>query len=205
MIIKSATFICSNTHPARCPAPARPEYAFIGRSNVGKSTLINLLTGRKGLAKISGTPGKTRVINHFLINDAWYLVDLPGYGYARVSKSVRNTFPGFTTEYLKSRENLLCLFVLIDSRLEPQAIDLNFITFLGTERIPFVLVHTKSDKLSSNILEKHLRQFRKSLMGSWEELPREFVTSSVTGRGRDEILDFIQQTNLLFNHPEMKG
>jgi len=205
MIIKSATFVCSNTNPAKCPAPDKPEYAFIGRSNVGKSSLINLLAGRKGLAKISGSPGKTRTINHFLINEVWYLVDLPGYGYARISKTERETFPAFTKSYLKNRENLMCLFVLIDSRLEPQASDLNFINVLGSEQIPFMLVFTKTDKLTTNVLNKNLQAFRKSLMVNWEELPGEFITSSVSGKGREELLNFIQQTNLLFNHPGTIG
>jgi GTP-binding protein len=201
MIIKSATFICSNTNPAKCPPPDKPEYAFIGRSNVGKSSLINLLAGRKGLAKISGSPGKTRTINHFLINDFWYLVDLPGYGYARISKAERETFPEFTTDYLKNRDNLMRLFVLIDSRLKPQASDLNFINFLGSEHIPFMLAFTKTDKLTVNVLNKNLQEFRKTLLVNWEELPGEFITSSVLGKGREELLNFIQQTNLLFNHP----
>jgi GTP-binding protein len=205
MIIRSATFVCSNTNPAKCPTPDKPEYAFIGRSNVGKSSLINLLTQRKGLAKISGSPGKTRTINHFLVNNEWYLVDLPGYGYARISKTERETFPAFTKSYLKKRDNLMCLFVLIDSRLEPQESDLNFITFLGAEQIPFMLVFTKTDKLTVNILNKNLQAFRKSLMANWEELPGEFSTSSVSGKGRKEILNFIQQTNLLFNHPGTSG
>jgi GTP-binding protein len=205
MIIKSATFVCSNTNPAKCPPPEKPEYAFIGRSNVGKSTLINLLAGRKGLAKISGSPGKTRTINHFLINEVWYLVDLPGYGYARISKAERETFPAFTTSYLKKRENLMCLFVLIDSRIKPQASDLNFISFLGFERIPFMLVFTKTDKLTVNVLNKNLQEFRKALQTEWKELPGEFITSSVSGKGREELLNFIQQTNLLFNNPGTIG
>ncbi|MFH0761866.1 MAG: ribosome biogenesis GTP-binding protein YihA/YsxC [Bacteroidota bacterium] len=205
MIIKSATFVCSNTNPAKCPAPDKPEYAFIGRSNVGKSSLINLLAGRKGLAKISGHPGKTRTINHFLINEVWYLVDLPGYGYARISKTERETFPAFTKAYLKNRENLMCLFVLIDSRLKPQASDLNLISFLGSERISFMLVFTKADKLTVNVMNINLQAFRKSLLVNWEELPGEFITSSVSGKGREELLNFIQQTNLLFNHPGIMG
>ncbi|HBB93350.1 MAG: YihA family ribosome biogenesis GTP-binding protein [Bacteroidetes bacterium GWF2_49_14] len=205
MVIKTAAFVASNTNPSKCPKPDKPEYAFIGRSNVGKSTLINLLTGRKALAKVSGSPGKTRAINHFIINDNWFLADLPGYGYAKVSKTDRKVFSGFTTAYLKSRENLMSLFVLIDSRLEPQAIDISFITFLGENQIPFVLVFTKTDKISGNQAMKNIAAFRKVMKAEWDELPREFLTSSVTGTGRDELLGFIQQTNLLFNHPGTKG
>jgi GTP-binding protein len=202
MVIKTAVFVSSNTNPSKCPSPDKPEYAFIGRSNVGKSSLINLLTNRKSLAKVSGTPGKTRAINHFIINGDWFLADLPGYGYAKVSKSDRTTFSGFTTSYLKKRSNLMCLMVLIDVRIKPQAIDLSFIEFLGKEQIPFVVVYTKSDKVSRNMVNSNIAAFRKALSEHWSELPREFVTSSVTGMGKDELLNFIQQTNLLFNRSE---
>jgi GTP-binding protein len=202
MVIKTAAFVSSNTNPSKCPPPDKPEYAFIGRSNVGKSSLINLLTNRKSLAKVSGTPGKTRAINHFIINGEWFLADLPGYGYAKVSKTDRNTFSGFTATYLKRRSNLMCLFVLIDSRLKPQAIDLEFIQFLGKEEIPFVLVFTKSDKVSLNQANSNVAAFNRVLSEQWAELPREFVTSAVSGKGKDELLNFIQQTNLLFNQTE---
>lgn len=197
--IKTVTFISSGTDPDKCPGPDRPEYAFIGRSNVGKSSLLNMIAGRKSLARISVSPGKTQTINHFLVNDAWYLVDLPGYGYAKISKSMREKWAGFTSRYLIERTNLMCLFQLIDSRIEPQAIDLSFSNFLGQEKIPFVLAFTKSDKVTTNILNKNISAYCKEMSKNWEQLPRQFITSSQNKTGREELLEFIQQTNLLFN------
>lgn len=191
MQITKAEFKCSSAKLAQVPADERPDFAFIGRSNVGKSSLVNALTGHGGLAKVSGTPGKTRLINHFLINDRWYLVDLPGYGYARTSKSQRDEFSKLILDYVLKCERMHFLFVLIDSRLEPQAIDLRFIRLLGEHGIPFGLVFTKSDKLSQSQLEKSLARYRNTLLEEWEELPPLFVTSSVRGTGRDEILDFV--------------
>lgn len=198
MIIKTAQFVMSNTDAKQCPKPDRPEYAFIGRSNVGKSSLINMLTNHSGLAKISSTPGKTRLINHFIINEQWYLVDLPGYGYAKISKDKREAWSGFTKEYLISRENLMNVFVLIDSRIEPQKIDLDFITQLGRNQIPFVLVFTKIDKQSSRKTQTTIDAFKLEMLKTWEELPPIYSTSSELKAGRDEILSFIEQTNKLF-------
>lgn len=198
-IIKTVTFISAGHDPAKCPSPDRPEYAFIGRSNVGKSSLLNMIAGRKSLARISVSPGKTQSINHYLVNDSWYLVDLPGYGYAKVSKTMREKWSGFTGKYLKSRPNLMCLFQLIDSRIEPQAIDLDFSNFLGEEKIPFVLAFTKSDKVTANILNKNISAYCREMSKTWEQLPRQFITSSHSKLGREELLTFIQQTNLLFN------
>lgn len=198
-IIKTVTFISAGIDPAKCPNPDRPEYAFIGRSNVGKSSLLNLIAGRKSLARISVSPGKTQTINHYLVNDTWYLVDLPGYGYAKVSKTMREKWTGFTSKYLIDRTNLMCLFQLIDSRIEPQAIDLSFSNFLGEQRIPFVLAFTKSDKVTTNILNKNISAYCIEMSKTWEQLPRQFITSSQNKKGRAELLEFIQQTNLLFN------
>ncbi len=197
--IKTVTFISAGIDPSKCPAPDRPEYAFIGRSNVGKSSLLNMIAGRKSLARISVSPGKTQTINHYLVNDSWYLVDLPGYGYAKVSKTMREKFSGFTGKYLIDRPNLMCLFQLIDSRIEPQAIDLGFSNFLGQEKIPFVLAFTKSDKVTTNILNKNISAYCREMSKTWEQLPRQFITSSQNKKGREELLEFIQQTNLLFN------
>ncbi|WP_400191146.1 ribosome biogenesis GTP-binding protein YihA/YsxC [Hymenobacter sp. B81] len=198
MVIRDARFICSNTQVALCPEPTRPEYAFIGRSNVGKSSLINMLTGRSGLAKTSSLPGKTQLINHFLINDEWYLVDLPGYGYARVSKESRANWGKMIRAYLAKRENLTCVFVLIDSRLEPQAVDLEFLTMLGEMGVPFVLVFTKADKQSGSRTAHNVQTFLAKMRETWDELPRHFITSATgrTGRtGRDEVLAFIGEVN----------
>jgi GTP-binding protein len=195
MIIKSAKFVISSPSIDLCPEPKLPEYAFIGRSNVGKSSLINMLTGIKALAKVSGTPGKTQLINHFEINDSWCLVDLPGYGYARTGKSKRNVFTEMITKYILGRETLSCLFLLIDTRLEPQAIDTTFINWLGSNHIPFALVFTKADKLSSSALNVSITRYKKHLYESWEELPHFFICSSVTRIGRDEILNYIDQIN----------
>ena len=196
MKISSAKFVISNTDVRKCPNEPYPEYAFIGRSNVGKSSLINMLTGHKNLAKTSGKPGKTQLINHFLINDNWYLVDLPGYGYAKVSKDKRKTFQKFIKDYFNKRMQLACSFVLIDSRLEPQKIDLEFMEFLGENGIPFCIVFTKTDKLSKTGLEKNLAHYRKVMLESWEEMPTTFLTSSVNSSGKKEILSFIEQVNL---------
>ena len=192
MIVKTALFQCSSQKIGQCPKTDRPEFAFIGRSNVGKSSLINMLCNVKGLAKVSSAPGKTRLINHFLINDRWYLVDLPGYGYARVSKDKRREFSRIILDYVRQREMLHCLFVLVDARHEPQRIDLEFIRLLGTEGIPFGIVFTKADKLSSSKLESNLAVYKKRLSEEWEELPPLFVTSSERKTGRDEILDFVE-------------
>lgn len=191
MEIKTARFIMSNSDVSKCPAADKPEYAFIGRSNVGKSSLINMITNQRKLAKTSSRPGKTQLINHFLINDEWYLVDLPGYGYAKVSKSERTRFQAYIIDYITKRENLYCLFVLIDARLEPQQIDLEFITWLGENNIPFSLVFTKADKLGKNKLASNIAYYKKELRKQWEELPPVIVTSSQTGMGKEELLDFI--------------
>ena len=191
MNITSATFRCSSQKLSQCPADNRHEFAFIGRSNVGKSSLINMLTDSPSLAKVSSTPGKTKLINPFLINGNWYLVDLPGYGYARVSKSERREFSKLILDYVLEREQMHFLFVLVDSRLEPQKIDLDFINLLGEHGIPFGIVFTKCDKLSSNQAESNIARYRRTLLQSWEELPPMFRTSSEKRQGREAILDFI--------------
>ena len=195
MEIKSATFVMSNTDYRKCPAPDMPEYAFIGRSNVGKSSLINMLTNNQKLAKVSGQPGKTQTINHFIINKNWYLVDLPGYGYARTAKSERRTWNSFIGDYISNRENLYCLFILIDSRHEPLTIDIEFIRWAGEQGIPIALVFTKTDKLSKAALIKNTNIYKQKLLEDWEELPPIFYTSSEKHIGRDEILDFIDNAN----------
>lgn len=195
MEIKTANFVVSNTDYKKCPTPNLPEYAFIGRSNVGKSSLINMLTNFSKLAKISGRPGKTQLINHFIINENWYLVDLPGYGYAKASKKNRNKWQEFIQAYLISRENLYCLFILIDARLEPQKIDIDFIFWAGEKGIPFSIVFTKADKLSKNELASNVAAFKKELLKTWEELPTQFITSAVQKTGRDEILEYIDAIN----------
>jgi GTP-binding protein len=200
MTIKSATFVCSSAKVVQCPKSNLPEYAFIGRSNVGKSSLINMLTQHGGLAKISSTPGKTQLINHFLINNTWHLVDLPGYGYAKASKASRSKFAGIITEYISQREPLTLLFVLIDSRLEPQAIDLEFINRLGNAGVPFSLVFTKADKLGKEALQRNTAHYKKILSNTWEELPVMFVTSAETGAGRDELLHYIETINTKLKH-----
>ncbi len=201
MIIKSAEFKCSNTRTDKLPAPVLPEYAFIGRSNVGKSSLINMLTGKKGLAKTSQTPGKTQLINHFLVNESWYIVDLPGYGYAKISKSKREEWEKFIRYYLRHRESLQCVFVLIDSRLDPQQTDLDFCCWLGAESIPFQLVFTKVDKQSSVKTDQNAAKFRKALLAFFEELPPQYVTSSELKLGGEAILSFIDETNRHFQLP----
>ena len=198
MEIKEARFIVSNTKVEKCPAPDRPEYAFIGRSNVGKSSLINMLTNKKSLAKISGKPGKTRLINHFLIDEEWYLVDLPGYGYAKVPKAERLKWEQFLKKYILKRENLYCLFVLIDSRHKAQPVDLKFMEWLGISEIPFSIIFTKTDKLKPEELEANLKAYEEKLFETWETMPGYFISSSETGAGKNEILDFIEN----INHPE---
>ena len=195
MKIKSADFVISNTDIDKCPKERIPEYAFIGRSNVGKSSLINMLTGRKSLAKTTGKPGKTQLINHFKINDNWFLVDLPGYGYAKVSKKDRSIFAKFIYEYLEKRENLICTFVLVDSRHEPQKIDMLFMEWLGQNQIPFVIVFTKMDKLSSSQLNKNMSKYKAEMLKTWEDIPQTFRSSAESGLGKIEILKFIEQTN----------
>ena len=199
MIVKSADFICSNTQMSKLPPPVKPEYAFIGRSNVGKSSLINMLTGKKGLAKTSQTPGKTQLINHFLINENWYLVDLPGYGYARISKSKKEEWNKYIRNYLEKRENLQCVFVLIDSRLEPQKIDLEFCAALGERGIPFVIAFTKADKQGKVKTDQNVDKFRRAMLTLFEEVPQHFITSAELQTGRDEILNFIGEINQKFD------
>jgi GTP-binding protein len=195
MEIKEARFIISNTDLDKCPRPDKPEYAFIGRSNVGKSSLINMLTNRRSLAKISGKPGKTRVINHFLINDQWYLVDLPGYGYASVSLKERKKWEKFIYKYILLRQNLYCLFVLIDSRHKPHEIDLKFIEWLGISSIPFCLVFTKTDKLKKGELEENIKYYKEKMLETWEYMPPLFTTSVKDREGREEILKYIEDIN----------
>jgi GTP-binding protein len=195
MEIKQARFIISNTDVKKCPAPDLPEYAFIGRSNVGKSSLINMLTNNSSLAKISGKPGKTRLINHFIINESWYLVDLPGYGFAKVPKAERKKYENFIRQYVLKRENLYCLFVLIDIRHEPQKIDLEFMEWVGLNQIPFVIVFTKADKLKTLEIEKNIENYTEKMFETWEEMPTYFISSAVKALGKEEILDFIEEIN----------
>lgn len=195
MKLKSSLFVKSSASVSDCPADPLPEYAFTGRSNVGKSSLINMITNRKDLAKTSSTPGKTRLINHFRINDSWFLVDLPGYGYAKTSKKDRKVFGRLIEQYLINSAKLACLFLLIDSRLEPQSSDLSFINWLGVNGVPFVIVFTKTDKISVNQLEKNASILMEKLFYEWEELPRFFYTSAAKKKGREEILQFIDETN----------
>ena len=195
MVIKSAEFVISNSRVEKCPTTGLPEYAFIGRSNVGKSSLINMLTARKGLAMTSQKPGKTQLINHFIINDAWYLVDLPGYGYARLGKDSRDSLRRMIEDYVLERKELVLLFVLLDCRHEPQKIDLEFIQWLGKEGVPFALVFTKADKLSKGRLAANVEAYKAKLREEWEELPPIFVTSSEERMGRDELLGYIEEIN----------
>ena len=195
MKIQSAKFIISNTDYKLCPKENLPEYAFIGRSNVGKSSLINSITERKNLAKTSGTPGKTRLINHFLINQNWYLVDLPGYGYARTSKKKREEFEKIIQDYLSNRTSLICLFVLIDIRHKPQKIDQDFIRNLGKKSIPFVITFTKSDKISKNKAKYNVELYKNHMKEEWNELPKIFISSSKDNTGKNEILSFIDYYN----------
>ncbi len=196
MKIKSAEFVISNQDVNKCPNNNIPEYAFIGRSNVGKSSLINMLTGRKSLAKTSGKPGKTQLINHFIINKNWYLVDLPGYGYAKVSKSSKKTFQKFITAYFENRKQLVSAFVLIDIRHEPQPIDLNFMEWLGEHMIPFSIIFTKADKLKPKAIENHIEHYKAILLETWEELPSYFITSSSKSIGKEDLLNYIEAINL---------
>ena len=199
MEITSAEFVISNTDVKKCPAGTFPEYAFIGRSNVGKSSLINMLTSRKGLAMTSSTPGKTMLINHFLINKNWYLVDLPGYGYARRGQKGKDQIRTIIEDYILEREQMTNLFVLIDSRLEPQKIDLEFMEWLGEHGVPFSIVFTKGDKLKGGRLNTNIQQYLKKLKEQWEELPPYFVTSSENRMGRKELLDYIESINKEMN------
>lgn len=193
MDITESAFVSSYADVLKCPPPDKPEFAFIGRSNVGKSSLINMLTNRKGLAKVSVKPGKTQTINHFIINQQWYLVDLPGYGYASVSKDKRFSFGKMIEEYVLSRKNLYCLFILIDSRLEPQAIDLSFIEWAGSKEVPLCLIFTKTDKLTLNKVNQNRKKFENALSEVWEELPPMLMSSAVDKKGKKEILDFIER------------
>lgn len=202
MIVKSAEFICSNTRVDKLPEPDLPEYAFIGRSNVGKSSLINALVNKKGLAKTSQSPGKTQLINHFLINNDWYLVDLPGYGYAKSSKSNRTEWERFIRRYLRDRENLQCVFVLIDSRHEPQKIDTDFCCWLGENSIPFLLLFTKADKQSRVKSDQNIAKFKKKLSTWFEEIPPAYLTSSETQLGCEEVLSAIEDINGNFEKPK---
>jgi GTP-binding protein len=195
MLVKSASFVISNTDVAKCPNSKLPEYAFIGRSNVGKSSLINALCNKKKLAKTSSRPGKTQLINHFLINKNWHLVDLPGYGYARVSKSQKKIFQKFITTYFEKRTQLVTAFLLIDIRHEPQPIDLNFMQWLGENSIPFSIVFTKADKLKPNAVERNVALYSEKLLETWEILPPKFITSSTSKYGVDQVLSYIGSLN----------
>lgn len=198
MEIKLAKFIISNTDHTKCPAPTMPEYAFIGRSNVGKSSLINMLVNRKNLAKTSGKPGKTQLINHFIINDTWYLVDLPGYGYATTSKDRRMEWEKFIRQYILNRKNLMCLMVLLDSRIAPQQIDTEFMDWLGENGISFVMVFTKIDKLSKKQFTDNVKHYKDEMSKNWDAMPDCFYTSAEKKTGRKELLDFIQEANKLY-------
>jgi len=198
MIIKSSEFIVSNKEVHKCPAQDKPEYAFIGRSNVGKSSLINMLVNKKNLAKTSSTPGKTRLINHFLINGAWYLVDLPGIGFAKISKKEREFWLEMINDYLLKRKNILNTFILVDSRISPQKTDIDFINWMGERELPFTILFTKADKNSKKDLSKNISVFKKTLNEFWEDLPPMIITSSEEKLGREEILSFIEATNKIF-------
>lgn len=195
MIIKTAEFVVSNDTVEKCPIDDKAEYAFIGRSNVGKSSLINMITGHKKLAKTSGRPGKTQLINHFLINNEWYIVDLPGYGYAKASKTSRDKWEKFIAEYLTKRQQLVNVFVLLDCRLEPQKIDLEFMNWCGEKGIAFSMVFTKIDKLSSSALQKNLAKYKKEMLKYWDALPPVFTTSSDSAFGKEKILNYIDAIN----------
>ena len=199
MVFNTAKFIISNTEYSKCPTPDRPEYAFIGRSNVGKSSLINMLTNHKKLAKTSGEPGKTQLINHFLVDENWYLVDLPGYGWAQVSKSQKSKWQKMTTEYLKYRENLMLVFVLVDARHPPQQVDMNFIKWLGEEQIPLAIILTKCDKISRNKIQINRQALEQWMLEDWEELPEIFLSSAVDKTGKKEISRYIQTTSKNFH------
>ena len=196
MKINSAEFIISNSDVSKCPLERLPEYAFIGRSNVGKSSLINMITNHKNLAKTSGKPGKTQLINHFKINNNWFLVDLPGYGYAKVSKKTKSVFQQFITDYFEKREQLVCAFVLIDIRHEAQKIDLEFMEYMGESEIPFCIIFTKADKISKVKIDSHIAAYKKQMIqNNWAEMPPYFVTSSTEGIGKDILLDYIDEIN----------
>ena len=195
MKIKKAEFVISNTEYKKGPEDGKPEYAFIGRSNVGKSSLINMLTDKKKLAKTSGRPGKTQLINHFIINDEWYIVDLPGYGYAKASKQSRAQWERFIVEYLTNRQSLVTIFVLLDSRLEPQKIDIEFMNWCGEKQLPFSMVFTKTDKLSSTALQKNLAKYKKEMVKQWAELPPVFITSAQSKFGQEKMLNYIGELN----------
>ena len=195
MVIKKAEFVMSNSDVSKCPVEGLPEYAFIGRSNVGKSSLINMLTNHKGLAKTSGRPGKTQLINHFKINNQWFLVDLPGYGYARVSKTTKRVFQKFITQYFEKRKQLICAFVLVDIRHEPQPIDLEFMQWLGENAIPFAIVFTKADKLKPQAIERSVEVYQQVLLETWEKMPPYFITSAESKLGKEELLQYIEDIN----------
>jgi len=199
MKIKSAEFVMSNSDVTKCPKEKLIEYAFIGRSNVGKSSLINMLMQKKSLAKTSGRPGKTQLINHFLINKNWFLVDLPGYGYARVSKSSKRIFQKFITQYFSKRQQLALAFVLIDCRHKPQKVDLEFMKWMGENQVPFSIIFTKQDKMKPNALTKNIEDYKLKMLESWEEMPKYFITSSSNGTGRNEVLNYISEINLLMS------
>lgn len=198
MKIHKAEYVISSVKTSQCPEPNKPEFAFIGRSNVGKSSLINMMTGRKKLAKVSGSPGKTITINHFLIDETWYLVDLPGYGYAKRSKSERQKWDKMIRSYILQRPNLLTVFLLIDFRHEPQKNDLEFMEWLAVSQVPFAILFTKADKLKANEKDKNFKQYRKRLEQDWEELPGMIITSATDKSGRDDLLKFIEETSKVF-------
>lgn len=198
MFISSSQFIKSSKDVKDCPEPTLPEYAFIGRSNVGKSSLINMICGKKGLAKTSGTPGKTQLINHFLVNENFYIADLPGYGFAKISKETRARWEKMIMNFLLKRTNLMNTFVLVDSRIEPQAIDLEFITWMGIKQIPLSVVFTKTDKLKEKEMIRNIEEFKKAMLENWDELPAMLISSSETKKGKEEILEFIYETNRIF-------
>ena len=202
MKIKQAAYVISSPSVDKTPKPDKPEYAFIGRSNVGKSSLINMLSGRESLAKISSSPGKTKLINHFIINNEWYLVDLPGYGYAKISQSERKKWEEMIEDYLRKRESLVNVFVLIDSRHTPQKIDLEFVDQLGQWQIPFTLVFTKADKEKPGAVDRHVKAFLDAMRQTWQFLPQHFVTSATKKQGRDEILTFINEWNIRVKEKE---
>lgn len=196
MKINTAEFIISNSEVSKCPLEPIPEYAFIGRSNVGKSSLINMLTNHKNLAKTSGRPGKTQLINHFKINNNWFLVDLPGYGYAKVSKKTKSVFQQFITDYFETRQQLVCAFVLIDIRHDAQNIDIEFMNYMGESEIPFCIVFTKADKISKTKIDSHIAAYKKQMYANnWEEMPQYFVTSSTDGLGKESVLEYIAEIN----------
>lgn len=201
MEVKKAVFVKSAEKIIDCPKPDKPEYAFIGRSNVGKSSLINMLVNKPNMARVSSSPGKTITINHYIINDSWFLVDLPGYGYARRSKTMRGEWEASLETYLKDRENLQCLFVLIDSRIDPQDSDLEFLNFLGNLEVPFSIVFTKIDKLNQSMRAKNMKAFTDEVLKNWEVLPPVFQTSAIEKKGRDKILGYIEEINKDFVKP----